>query len=328
MKVIRGSGTWKKKKTPLGIALGNFDGVHLGHQAILKNLIETCKKNGWTSAVYTFDPHPTKILAPKTAPLLIQTLEQKLEALEIMGVETVILEKFDHRFSKWGPRKFFDDILVKRLKAKALWTGYDFTFGFKRGGSVELLKSLCQKKGVPLYVTRAQFAKETLVSSTQIRQLIAQGKVRLVRDFLGRPFSLTGRVVKGMGLGGQMGIHTANLEVENELLPKTGIYATRTRIGTTDHGPWTKDQKKKMEYPSATSVGFNPTFPGKGFSVETHLIGFEGNLVGKKIEVAFLEWMRDELTFPNAETLAMQIQKDIAEAKKINEASRDYRQAG
>ena len=313
MKVIHGSGNWKEKKSPLGLALGNFDGVHLGHQAILKNLIDTCKKNGWKSAVYTFDPHPTKILAPKTAPLLIQTLEQKLEALEIMGVEAVILEKFDHPFSKRSPRQFFDGILVKRLRAKGLWTGYDFTFGFKRGGSVELLKSLCQEKGVPLHITRAQFAKETLVSSTQIRQLISRGKVRLVRDLLGQPFSLIGTVVKGMGLGGQMGIHTANLEVENELLPKTGIYATRTHV------------RGGKSWASATSVGFNPTFPGKGFSVETHLIGFKGHLVGKKIEVAFLEWMREELTFPNAETLAIQIQKDILEAKKINEASRDYR---
>lgn len=304
------------KKNPLAIALGNFDGVHKGHQVILKGLVATAKKRGWTRCVYTFDPHPAKILAPKTAPLLLQTLKQKRKALEELGIQRVVVEKFDSKFSSLSPKQFFTDILVKKLGAKAVWVGYDFTFGVKRSGSVALLKKFCDEKKIALHVTRAQFQKNTLVSSSQIRNLVLQGKVDQATGLLGRPFALCGTVVKGHGIGGKLGLHTANLEVENELLPKIGIYITRTTLHAS---------RFTKHWPSATSVGFNPTFPGKGFSVETHLIGFEGNLRGKKIEVEFLKWLRDELAFPNAETLATQIKKDIEETLKFYETIRDYR---
>lgn len=316
MKVFHGSKTVKSGGKGVGLALGNFDGVHLGHQIILKNLLTTTADKGWMNAVYTFDPHPTKILSPKTTPPLIQTLNQKLECLEKLGVEAVIVEKFDAAFSKLTPKEFLNEILMRRLHAKGVWVGYDFTFGVKRSGNIETLKTFCKKEGVHLHVTGAQFKKETLVSSTQIRQLVGRGQVELAQEFLGRPFALIGEVERGKGIGGEMGIHTANLKVENELLPRIGIYATRSTI---------HDPRFTNNYPSATSVGFNPTFPGKGFSVETHLIGFDGNLVGKRIEVAFLQWLRNELTFPNVETLAMQIQKDISEALKIYETLRHHR---
>ena len=305
--------------------MGNFDGVHLGHQAILHDLVKTAKKKGWVPCVYTFEPHPAKVLAPKTAPLLIQTLGQKMEALEKLGVEIVILETFDISFSHLTPEKFFHRILEKRLQPKELWVGYDFTFGVHRSGTVSLLETFCRENKIALHVTEAQFAKQTLMSSTQIRTLITSGNVSLAAELLGRPFALIGSVVKGYGIGGKMGIHTANLHYQNELLPKTGIYITRTKIRTRDHGQWTIDQKQKKSWPSATSVGFNPTFPGKGFSVETHLIGFEGNLRDKEIEVEFLAWLREEWTFPNTETLAVQIQKDITEALKFHETLRHHR---
>ena len=309
----------KSKKSGLAIALGNFDGVHIGHQIILKKLIASAKKNGLMSCVYTFDPHPAKILSPKTAPLLLQTREQKLESLKKMGLDKVVVEKFNAAFSRRTPEAFFEKILLKKLRATSLWVGYDFTFGVKRSGNVALLKKFCEKYGVALHVTDAQFAKQTLISSSQIRNLVSQGKVKMAAALLGRPYALRGLVKKGYGIGGkQLGIHTANLKWENELLPKIGIYITRTKI--------TSDERRATKsWPSATSVGFNPTFPGKGFSVETHLIGFEGNLVGKKIEVEFLEWMREEFTFPNAETLATQIKKDIAEALKYNETLGHHR---
>ncbi len=314
------------------MALGNFDGVHQGHQTILKNCITTAAKKEWMAAVYTFDPHPAKILSPKTMPPLIQTLDQKLACLEKTGVEAVIVEKFDPAFSKLTPKQFLDEILLRRLHTKGIWVGYDFTFGVKRSGNIETLKTFCKKEGLHLHVTGAQFEKETLVSSTQIRQLIGRGQVDLAAEFLGRPFTLIGEVVRGEGIGGEMGIHTANLKVENELLPRIGIYATRSTIHACPPVVWRAPRLSAgslagstKEWPSATSVGFNPTFPGKGFSVETHLIGFEGNLVGQRIEVAFLKWLRNELTFPNAETLAVQIQKDISEALKINETLRHHR---
>lgn len=305
----------KGARRPLGIALGNFDGVHLGHQAILRDLVKKCRAHGWVPAVYTFWPHPAKVLAPKTAPLLIQTPEQKRRALLAAGAAQVIVEKFDKKFSRMSPEQFFETILVNKLRVKGIWVGHDFTFGHKRGGNAEMLAVFCKKRGIEFHVTRPHFTGETLVSSTQIRLLAAAGRVDEAAKLLGRPFALTGKVVKGHGLGGKLGIHTANLKVENELLPKMGIYITRTGLRT------------KTTWPSVTSVGFNPTFPGKGFSVETHLIGFAGNLRGKKIEVAFLKWLRDELAFPNEETLAAQIQKDIDEARSFHQIVRADRQS-
>lgn len=311
-KVVKGSLRWRAWK-PLAVALGNFDGVHRGHQVILKELVRKASKNGLTPAVYTFDPHPAKILGPRSAPALLQTLGQKIRALQDLGVKVVILEPFTKKFARLKPEAFFQKILMERLQAKALRTGYNFTFGFKRSAGAEELKNFCRRQGIPLAVTPPQFYQGSLVSSTQIRNFVQGGKVDLARNFLGRPFALTGTVVKGFGFGGRtLGIHTANLKVENEILPKPGIYITRTQVG-------------RKSWASATSVGFNPTFPGKGFSVETHLIGFRGNLRGKKIEIAFLKWLREELMFPNPETLAAQIQKDIAEAKKFNETLRHHR---
>lgn len=313
MKVICSSLRWRQTTQGLGIALGNFDGVHLGHQAILKKMCRAVRQKGWKSAVYTFDPHPAKILAPKSAPPLLQTLEQKLAFFRRLGLDFVILEKFDAKFSRLPARQFLQKILVDRLRVKGIWVGYDFTFGHQRLGNVEKLRNFCQNQGIDIAVMPAQFTQKALVSSTQIRALVSEGEVALAQKLLGRPFALIGKVVKGKGIGGKLGIHTANVKVENELLPKNGIYITSTTIPRL-----TTHDSRLTTYPSATSVGFNPTFPGKGFSVETHLIGFKGNLWGKKIEVAFLKWLRDELTFPNAETLATQIQKDIAETKKFH----------
>lgn len=312
MKVIEGSRQWREP-LPIAVALGNFDGVHVGHQAILQDLRYWARKKHWHSAVYTFEPHPTKVLAPLSTPRLIQTREQKLAALDHLGIDFAIVECFNGTFSKMKPEKFFLDILVNRLGVKGIFVGYDFTFGHKRSGSVEMLKRFCQDHGILFLAKEAQFQGENLVSSTQIRSLVGQGEVETAQKLLGRPFALIGKVVKGHGLGAKLGVHTANLEVENELLPKTGIYITMTNLF------------RGASHPSVTSVGFNPTFPGKGFSVETHLLDFQGSLRGKKIEIAFLTWLRAELTFPNAETLGEQIRKDIAEAKKYHATVRPDR---
>lgn len=301
--------------------MGNFDGVHRGHQVILGHLVRYCKAHSWVPAVYTFAPHPAKVLSPQTAPLLIQTPEQKRRALQSAGIEKIITEKFDRKFARWGPEKFFETALVKKHKAGGVWVGHDFTFGHHRSGDVEKLSALCKRARIAFHKTSPRFVGATLVSSTQIRSLVALGKVDRAAALLGRPFALIGKVVRGAGIGEKLGIHTANLNVENELLPKVGIYITRT------HLPRAKNQGPRTSYPSATSVGFNPTFPGKGFSVETHLIGFKGNLRGKKIEVAFLKWLREELTFPNEETLAAQIQKDITAARRYHAAVRTHRRS-
>lgn len=313
----------------LAIALGNFDGVHLGHQAILKHLVKTCRKKGWVPCAYTFEPHPAKILSPKSAPKLLQTLEQKRRALKALGVQRVFVEPFTTLFLKKSPETFFNEVLVRKFKVRGIWVGYDFTFGYRRKGTIERLKKMCAAKKIPLFVLSAQFKNKTLISSSSIRGLLQQGGVEMAHKLLGRPFALIGKVVKGHGYGGgKLGIHTANLKAQNELLPKNGIYITRTTLrGTIARSTIARISKhdRTTFWPSATSVGFNPTFPEKGFSVETHLIGYKGNLRGKKIEVEFLKWLRDELTFPNPETLADQIHKDIAEALHFHETLRHHR---
>lgn len=311
--IINTSNHWKKPSKPLTIAFGNFDGVHRGHQVILKKCVSYARSKGFLAFVYTFDPHPAKILAPKTSPLLIQTKEQKVERMKALGLDGIIFEKFDLNFSKQKPKYFFEKIVLNRLHAKALFVGYDFTFGYKRSGTVETLKNLCNQHHIPIFIIPPQFEGEILTNSTQIRNLVGQGKMNEASKLLGRPFALVGKVVQGFGIGGKLGIHTANLKTENELLPKVGIYITQTRIQK-NAGTW-----EKKYWPSATSVGFNPTFPGKGFSVETHLIGFKGDLKNKRIEVSFLQWLREEMKFPNEETLAMQIKQDILKTKQFYE---------
>lgn len=297
-----------------GVALGNFDGVHLGHCEILRHLVATARKKRWVPCVYTLSPHPAKLLSPKTAPKLIQTETQKKKTLQSLGIKQIVFGRFDKTFAGLAPEVFFEKILLRKLKAAGIWVGYDFTFGTKRSGDAALLKELCRQSGILCHVTKAHFSGETLISSTHIRRFVRRGEMREAARFLGRPFALRGTVVKGFGIGGrELGLHTANLKVENELLPKIGIYATRTIL----HGG--------KAYASATSVGNNPTYPGKPFSVETHLIGFQGTLRGKKIEVQFLNRLRDEFKFPNSESLKDQIEKDIAEAKKQNATLRHHR---
>lgn len=287
-----------------GVALGNFDGVHLGHQKILLHMIKISRKKKWRSAAYTLSPHPAKVLSPKTAPKLIQTEAQKKRALLELGVDKIFVEPFHKTFAKMSPEDFFEKILVRKLKAGGVWVGYDFTFGTKRSGDIALLKELCRRAGILCHVTKAQFSKETLISSSQIRRLVRQGEIEEANPLLGHPLTLIGKVIKGYGIGGsELGIHTANLAVENELLPKNGIYVTRTKLSN------------GKTFASATSVGHNPTYEHKKFSIETHLIGFRGNLRGKKIEVQFLKRLRDEFKFPNSESLKDQINKDIKAAR-------------
>lgn len=310
MKVLYDSKKFPKTISNPVVALGNFDGVHAGHRAILEQVKKEAKLLRGTACVYTFDPHPAKILAPQIAPALIQTLEQRLHWLESAGVDICVVEPFSTALSKWTPIEFCQSILQTRLHAASVWVGFDFTFGVKRSGNTETLQKFCQETKIKFHAVSPYFVEETLVHSTQIRQLIREGNVEEAAALLGHPFALIGKVVKGAGIGGKtLGIHTANLAAENELIPATGVYITKT------HTP-------QGDFPSATNVGQNPTFPDKGFSIETHLLGFTGNLLHKKIEVSFLEWLRPEEKFSSPQALAKQIQKDILATRKYHGLSK------
>ena len=287
-------------------ALGIFDGVHCGHQKILRGVSDEAKALQGTPCVYTFNPHPIRILSPETPFSLIQTPDQKKRALEAAGIQICIVEPFPKQLSALSPEDFFHNQIQKQLQPVSIWVGYDFTFGHKRSGTVKTLKELWAEANIRCHIVEPQYVEETLVHSKLIREQVQRGGVEMAKELLSRPFALLGTVIRGQGIGGKkLGVHTANLSVENELLPGIGVYITQTRTSS-------------GLYPSVTNVGNNPTFEGKGFSIETHILNFDQNLKDQKIEVEFLRWLRPEEKFSSAEALAKVIQNDILETERYH----------
>lgn len=286
------------------VTIGNYDGLHLGHRSIITQLKAEAKKRKLLSVVYTFEPHPVKVLAPAIAPPLINTREQKIEFLKNCGVDIVIFEKFNKRFSHLSPEIFFKKVLIERLNAGFIIVGHDFTFGSKRQGNIETLEHFCHTYKIGVRIVEPCLYGETLVSSSLIRRYVTEGKVKEVIPLLTRPFFIEGMVVRGAGRGKTLGIPTLNLRVGNELLPGKGVYATRVRFGNQIH-------------PSITNIGNNPTFGQNPLSIETHVFLPKKNAYGKKVRLFFLERIRDEMTFKNSADLVRQIQKDIRKAKRI-----------
>lgn len=286
------------------VALGNYDGVHLGHQTILNEL-----KIGFPNLpvlLYTFDPHPVKKLVPSVAPLLINTLAQKLELLSQLGLAAVVVEKFTTAFSKLSPEIFFKKILINRLHAKCIAVGYDFTFGAKRRGNVETLEQLCFQFDVDCRIIKPVLWKNTLVSSTLVRKHLSEGQVSQAALMLGRPYFLDGCILHGTHRGKKLTVPTANIETENELLPKNGTYITNTKI----------DGKILR---SVTNIGCNPTFGYRNLSIETHILDYQKNIYGKKIRIYFLKRIRDERKFSNPLALKKRILTDIEMAHATKE---------
>jgi riboflavin kinase / FMN adenylyltransferase len=292
------------------VALGNFDGVHLGHRELIARAKHEAAQRAGTSVLYTFEPHPVRILSPEQCPPLLCTLEQKLALLEATGIDVAVIEPFTAAFSREEPAHFFEEVIRRRLHAAAVIIGYDFTFGRHRLGTIETFEALGRGAGIEIVVVPAVFAGETLVSSTVIRNMVRAGDVAGAAALLGRAYEIEGTVVPGRGMGAKLSARTANLQVRNELVPHDGIYLTTTRVGT---GEWTD---------SITSIGVNPTFPDVAFTVETHLIDRDADLAGQPIAVAFLAHMREQRRFPSAEALAAQIARDIAQARDLHRRRR------
>lgn len=304
MKVFQSSIEAKAKLKKPVIILGNFDGVHLAHQKLFELATQLAKQIRAKTCVYTFYPHPVKILSPHAAPLLISTLKQKIKLLAQFKIKQLVLEPFVPSFASLSPEDFFEKILIERLNAKGVVAGYDFTFGAKRSGNSDLLLRLCEKKGIPCKILEAQHHQNTLISSSQIRQFIRSGDIPQAGQLLGRPFEVIGKVVKGEGIGKTLGFPTANILAENELIPGNGVYATYTKIGL-------------RKYPSLTNIGFRPTFGGKKLSIESHLLNFKRNIYGKDLRILFLKKIRDEIAFSSIQELVSQINKDIQSARKF-----------
>lgn len=285
------------------ITMGNYDGLHLGHRSILALLKKEAKKRGVPAMVYTFHPHPVHLLAPSIAPPLINTLDQKIELMKTTGMDALVIEKFDSRFSEQSPEAFFKKHLVKNLNARFIIVGYDFTFGAKRKGNMETLEILGFQNQIDVKIVEPYFKGQTLVSSSLIRKYLLEGKVEKTKDLLTRSYFIDGVVVKGTRRGKILGFPTANLKTINELIPKNGVYATLTLFGG-------------KNYPSVTNIGIKPTFGKNQFGIETHLLNFNKPLYGEKIRLYFIKRLRDEKKFSTGTQLSTQIKKDITRAKQ------------
>jgi len=310
METFRGIQTVSRSFPYPVVTIGNFDGVHLGHQQIIRLAVEKARANGGTAIAYTFRPHPQQALRPGTQIQLLTTYDEKLELLEKTGLDVTIEEPFSREFSTVSPKDFFTEVLLKRLGARAIVVGYDFAFGKERQGHLQALEDLCRGAGVELTVVPPQRTDGEIASSSKIRQHLMAGEVDLASRLLGREFFYRGIVVKGEGRGRKIGFPTANLKIENKLTLPYGVYATWARCEALFPNELLS---------SVTNVGIRPTFQGDKelpVLVETHLFDRTVDLYGNVFEVRFVKRLREERKFPGIEALKSQIQADSVLARK------------
>jgi riboflavin kinase/FMN adenylyltransferase len=288
------------------VTIGNFDGVHLGHQNLIRDLVTRAGKIGGTPVVLTFHPHPLQVLAPNNAPLQIQTLGQKLAIIESLGVLLVVVIPFNMQLAQTSARDFAVKTLWEKLHLKEIYVGPNFAFGHRRQGSFNLLKEIGEEKGFWAgKIHQVQF-RGNRVSSTVIRQALISGQVGLARRLLGRPFALQGVIVHGTGLGRKLQIPTANLQTPNELIPRRGVYVTMLHV-------------EGRGYRSVTNIGFRPTVnqgQAASLSIETHAFDLAQDVYGTQVHLEFLVRLRDERRFSSGQSLVEQIQKDMGSARR------------
>ncbi|MCF8062135.1 MAG: bifunctional riboflavin kinase/FAD synthetase [Deltaproteobacteria bacterium] len=289
------------------LTIGNFDGVHEGHKALFRKVRERAGALNGQSVVMTFEPHPIRVMKPGNGPPMITPTRQKLELIGRAGIDVVFSLPFTREFAAVTAEDFVKRILIERIGIREIVVGYDYSFGAGRKGDIALLKRLGEELGFEVHVVEPITIDGMLVSSTSIRDLVRAGDLDKAGRLLGRNYQICGTVITGHGRGGRLlGVPTANLEPVDELVPREGVYAVLVREnGRTHHG--------------VTNIGNNPTFGDREVSVETHLLDFSGDLVGKTIRIDFLERLRDEKAFESFEELSEQIARDIQQARGIFE---------
>jgi len=282
--------------------IGNFDGVHRGHQAIFARVLERARALRGTSVAITFDPHPLKVLAPGRAPDLITTRRQKLALIEAAGIDAVLVLRFDAALATTSAEEFVDGCLRGALALREVYVGANFNFGRGREGTADTLVALCAARGMTAGKVEEVRFLGSPVSSSRIRRAVRAGEVELAAELLGRPFAVEGTVAHGAGRGAGLGFPTANLKSASELVPQDGVYVTRTLAGD-------------RSLASVTNIGTRPTFADQEFAIETHLLDAQLDLYGQPIEVSFLARLRQELRFPNVEALVEQVRRDVERAR-------------
>ncbi len=292
---------------PRGVVLsiGNFDGVHLGHQAILRYVAELGRGRGTTAAAMTLDPHPLKLLRPRNAPKLLSTLEQRLELIARTGIGVALVLPFTHRLARMSAEDFVTEVLVGRLAIQEVYIGANFRFGADRGGDVALLEQMGHEFGFKAAAAPIVEAVGGVVSSTRVREAIGDGRIEEAGEMLGRHVFIDGSVLEGKRLGRRLGFPTLNIEVENELVPSSGVYITAAHLPSFGR-----------TFASVTNIGTRPTvYENSILTVETHLLDFSADVYGERVRLFFLKRVRDERTFPSTVQLMAQIQHDVEAAR-------------
>ncbi len=289
---------------PTALTIGNFDGVHVGHARILREVVEAARQNGSTPAALTFDPHPTRVLAPERAPKLLTSLSQRLALFERAGLEAALVLPFTPDVARLSPEEFVRNILVKALGARLVVVGGNFRFGHRQAGTVETLEGLGRDLGFAVRIVAPVSCRGGLASSSRVRHLIVEGGVARAGRLLGRPFALEGRVVSGHGIGSRQTVPTLNLAPDTEVIPARGVYVTCA-----------EDADSARRWPAVTNVGIRPTFGGTDLSIETYLLRPLEGPDPVKLRLGFWRRLRDEKKFDSPEALRRQILHDVARAE-------------
>jgi riboflavin kinase/FMN adenylyltransferase len=283
------------------VAIGNFDGVHLGHQKILNFLVNKTIEKDLISLVLTFSPHPGKITG-KGQIKLLQTLEQKIESIQAFGVQAVFTLPFTKKFASLSTKDFIDKILIKTLNARAVIVGNNFRFGKNRTGDISILESQTASNNLKIYIIPSVSVNTMTISSSLIRRLILKGDIKNANLLLGKPYEIQGEVIKGHSRGTILGFPTANVNTENDITP-FGVFLTSVILNN-------------KEFPSLTNIGKCPTFQQENINIESHILDFKSDIYRKKIKINFLKKLRDEIKFESPDKLFKQIQKDLQTARK------------
>lgn len=289
---------YKEIRFNTAIALGNFDGIHIGHQKLIKTMIAKSRKLGIKSSLLLFENH-TKATIDSNKPKMITTNEQKFKIAEGLGIDIIYIVKFDEKIMKLSAEEFIRDIIIEKMNGKLVVVGFDYRFGYKASGNAEYLLDLGRKYNIDVEVLDPIYDNNKVISSTTIRELIIDGDMIKVAEVLGRPYSIIGEVISGKNRGNKLGFPTANIEADNNyVVPKNGVYMSNAIVNG-------------KKYISATNIGYNPTFNENMLKIETHILGFEGIIYGETIEVEFIEFLRDDMKFENKEDLINQMKIDI-----------------
>lgn len=303
MSIVRGLEELNMPRSGAVVAVGTFDGVHLGHRALIDGTIAAARDRALVSAVVTWDRHPAETVRPEDVPSLLTSLDRKLELLEETGVDLVVVLAFDEDFSLWSPERFVEDVLVGGLSAQLVRVGHDWRFGHKAAGDTDLLAKLGAQHGFEVDAVGLEHSDDEPVSSTRTRQAVSAGDMEMASRLLGRMFDVDGLVVRGDGRGATLGYPTANLDIDQSLArPAQGVYAGRVRV----QGKW---------YRAAVNVGKNPTFGGEVLRVEAYILDFDDDIYGETVRLEFWQRLRDELKFDSVDALIAQIDRDVEDTR-------------